>query len=250
MEQEESKSSFYNDLLSPSVKQIGEELGLFTHKALLRCKWKKARMNAEKNIKETLHSTAEKVNRIPETKRCEPEPYVVIPIIQQITYCYDSQELREMYANLLASSMNTDKKWKVHPSYIDIIKQLSPDEAKVLFELKKHLITYFPLLDLVGESKMSGGLRTIARNLINTNLYEVCENPNNMSFYIDNLVRLQIICISETKRVDSENWYKALEQSSFAQKLCKEVTPDEKIKFERKSFYMSDYGKAFIDCCI
>ena len=67
----------------------------------------------------------------------EPEPYVAIPAVQQLSYCYDSEELRELYANLLVSSMNVDTKHYVYPSFVDIIKQLSPMDAKVLEAMKQ-----------------------------------------------------------------------------------------------------------------
>lgn len=46
----------------------------------------------------------------------------------------ESEKLREMYANLVAKSMNADFHDKVHPAYVEIIKQLSPAEAVFLEE--------------------------------------------------------------------------------------------------------------------
>lgn len=60
------------------------------------------------------------------------EPYVAIPAIQQISYSYDSDELRDMYANLLANFMDKERSDLVHPSFVEVIKQLNPDEASSL----------------------------------------------------------------------------------------------------------------------
>ena len=61
-----------------------------------------------------------------------PEPYIAVPAVQYISYCMNNEELRNMYANLLANSMNKVVKDGVHPGFVEIIKQLSPDEAKFL----------------------------------------------------------------------------------------------------------------------
>ena len=52
--------------------------------------------------------------------------------MQAISYSMNSEELREMYSNLLAKSMNSDAKTLVHPSFVEIIKQLSPFDARFL----------------------------------------------------------------------------------------------------------------------
>jgi hypothetical protein len=57
---------------------------------------------------------------------------VAIPAIQAISYSMDRKELREMYANLLAKAMTTSEKDKVHPGFVEVIKQMSPLDAENL----------------------------------------------------------------------------------------------------------------------
>ena len=59
----------------------------------------------------------------------------------------NSEELRNMYANLLAASMLKDEKENAHPSFVEIIKQLSPDEAKLLKKISESGDAY-PLIDV------------------------------------------------------------------------------------------------------
>ena len=75
---------------------------------------------------------AQKLKDVPEEKIVSPEPYVAVPALQAISYCMDSEELREMFANLLATAMNADTKDDAHPAFVEIIKQLSPLDAKIL----------------------------------------------------------------------------------------------------------------------
>ncbi len=78
-----------------------------------------------------------KVEAIPEEKRISPAPYVAVPALQAIGYSLESEELREMYANLLASAMNSDTANKVHPAFVEIIKQQTPSEARLLLSIKE-----------------------------------------------------------------------------------------------------------------
>ena len=103
-----------------------------------------------------LFKKGEIIMKLPEEKLVEPEPYVAIPAIQQISYCQNSDELRKLYANLLVASMNVDTKWAVHPSYVDIIRQLNPDEAKYIRLLPDQISIPHPLIDInysIGEAK-------------------------------------------------------------------------------------------------
>ena len=128
----------YDDLAHPTAKSVGNTISLVPRTiGVWLGKWEKWVINGEESIRLTAEAVREKAEKIPEEKLTEPEPYVAIPAVQQLSYCYDSEELREMYANLLVSSMNIDTKQAVHPSFVDIIKQLSPMDAKVLEAMKQ-----------------------------------------------------------------------------------------------------------------
>lgn len=240
----------YKDLLAPSAKPIGDMISLLPRSLRIGFgKWEKWLVNKEESLRLVLAATSNKLNDIPEEKQCEPEPYVAIPTIQQIAYCFDSKELRDMYANLLVSSMNQDKKWNVHPSYVDIIKQLSPDEAKLLKEFKNHSYISYPLIDLYAKLKNSEGQRRIALNITGDNLYSICDKPDNMSFYIDNLVRLQLICVTDQMQLQSDHIYNLLLDSRFSKKHMGEIHDNEELASKRKIFYISEYGLSFAKCC-
>lgn len=113
----------YKDVAQPIVKPIGEILGFLPRSLKVALSgWEKWLINGEESLRLTAKAIKEKARAIPEEKLVEPEPYVAIPAIQQLSYCQNSSDLREMYASLIASSMNADTKWKVHPSFVDIIK--------------------------------------------------------------------------------------------------------------------------------
>ena len=136
----------YDDLAHPTAQATGEIISFIPRTIRVWFgKWEKWILNGEYAIRETEKHLEEKLKHIPEDKIVEPEPYVVVPAIQQLSYSLDSEELRELYANLLASSINADTKKNVHPSFAEIIKQLSPLDARVV-EMIKHNQKPIPII--------------------------------------------------------------------------------------------------------
>lgn len=247
----------YDDLAHPSAKSIGNTVSLIPRTiGVWLGKWEKWVINGEESIKLTSQAVEAKASQIPEEKLTEPEPYVAIPAVQQLSYCYDSDELREMYANLLVSSMNIDTKYQVHPSFVDIIKQLTPDEAKLL----KHIsgktghtfksLHYFPLIDLQIELGEDNGHVSLIRNYSNLG-DDVCDAPENICAYIENLDRLKLICILEDIHLIHSEHYEPLETAPFLQ-IHKSMNFEGGKGFstKKKAFYVTAYGEAFINTCI
>ncbi len=129
----------YNDALQPLAKETGKTGGLIgraLNAALAPLeKWV---LGKEYNVAETKKLLSYKLEHLDPQKIVEPEAYVAVPALQAISYCMDSTELRNMFANLLVNSMNQDIKSQVHPGYVEIIKQLSPLDAINLKYISEH----------------------------------------------------------------------------------------------------------------
>ena len=74
----------------------------------------------------------EKASRIPPDQVVEPKASVAIPAMHNLGYSCDEKDLKEMYLNLLATSMDKRFASTAHPSFVDIIRQLSSEDAKLL----------------------------------------------------------------------------------------------------------------------
>lgn len=72
-----------------------------------------------------------KIDDIPKGKEIEPDVQVVARALEASKYCVEKENLREMFSNLIASSMNSDKAVSVHPIFVDIISSLSHTDASV-----------------------------------------------------------------------------------------------------------------------
>lgn len=237
----------YKDALRPVVKPVGEILGFLPRTLKLAFSgWEKWLINGEESLRLTAEAIKEKVKQIPEEKLVEPEPYVAIPAIQQISYCQNSEELRDLYANLLTSSMNVDKKWQVHPSFVDIVKQLNPDEAKYLKGLPPTTVVIYPLIDVEFSFGNKGG-HPIISNFTDYNL-KVLEHPGNICAYIDNLVRLNLIEIPSGQWLDDHDKYNQLEKHPMIQNPVR-VNGKVQISYnyKHKLFRLTNFGLNFVN---
>ena len=241
----------YDDLAHPTAKSVGNTLSLVPRTiGVLLGKWQKWIINGEESIRLTEEAVKEKAKAIPEEKLTEPEPYVAVPAIQQLSYCYNSEELREMYANLLVASMNADKKYEVHPAYVDIIKQLTPDEAKLLKALPRDVMVYHPLMDVEINLGPGRGHIVLLSNFSNIGR-GVCERPEQINNYLENLDRLKIITIiNDIHLMDRKRYDPIREDPVFKQYNFTKNADGTGLTEKQKSFQLTNFGLSFINTCV
>lgn len=238
----------YKDLLQPTFKETGETLALLprTIKAALAPlrEWIAIR---EYNVKMVEKLLENKLANIKPTNIVSPELYIAGPVLQSISYSMDSEELRNLYANLLATSMNSAVKGKAHPSFVEIIKQLSPDEAKLLKILSKNGDIY-PSIGIIIKDKINGHINHVYHftNLAN----DILDNPNGIFSYLDNLERLKLIEIPFGESLNDES-YQPFEDDLYVKELMSNPIPENyKWEIENKYFRLTQYGKDFIEVCV
>lgn len=242
----------YKDAAQPSLRAIGTTVSLLPRTIRLWFgKWEKWVVNGEESLEKTAEAIRKKVAKTPEERLCEPAAYVALPAIQQISYSYDSDELRNMYANLLATSMDTAVKDNVHPSFVELIKQLSPDEARLLSVLPRSTSDNEPVVDLRIKLKGDEGYNNVVRNYTLVGK-DVCEHPEQVPRYLDNLCRLKIIDIPDGIRLAQEEAYDPLIESVELDSIKASVVLPEGARFDidKKTLHVTNFGLAFIQCCV
>lgn len=240
----------YDDLAHPTAKSVGNTLSLVPRTiGVWLGKWEKWVINGEESIRLTAKAVREKAEKIPEEKLTEPEPYVAIPTVQQLSYCYDSEELREMYANLLVSSMNIDTKQAVHPSFVDIIKQLSPMDAKVL-EAMKQVQSVIPVVTVRLNFKESKSFNELLIDY-SIDLFQLFGDTSILSASLQNLDRLGIIKIRYDQMVKPDERYNAFYEDAVYKKLMTSFGSKENtdITFSKGLIELTEFGKTFCQCC-
>lgn len=247
----------YEDVAHPALKATGELLGLLPRAILAKLTplrvWI---LNAELQFREIAKLIEEKLKNVPPEQIETPEPYIAVPALQYISYCMDNHELRDMYANLLASSMNKVVKNGVHPGYVEIIKQLCPDEAKILrYIAEQELI---PVI-YVKRGNATDGFIWVVKGFSNAGFLTGCENPLDIYKYLNNLLRLGLIefQVSPTAMHSSladKQLYEPLKNHPYIQSIIKKtnIPEDTKNEIDIVESYasISDYGRGFCSICL
>lgn len=191
----------------------------------------------------------EKTDKIPpEFRKEELDLNIVGPTLEALKYTFLEDDLREMFENLLASSI--DKREDVFPSFIDIVRQLSSDEAKLLKYLSKNGNDY-PIVDLKYVSDDNTGYLVIVHYFTDIG-YGILEKPELISAYLNDLSRFGLIEIQIGTYLVDDSLYKSLEDHSVIQDAKKETVMDEPGKFEieKHKFSVTEYGSSFIKSCV
>jgi hypothetical protein len=75
---------------------------------------------------------ADHVSEIPDEHLTTPPPSIALPAMQGLAFSLEEPDLKEMYLKLLAAASDDRRPYDAHPSFAQIIRELSSDEAKLL----------------------------------------------------------------------------------------------------------------------
>lgn len=206
-------------------------------------------LQKEFNISKTKVLLEKKLELIDPDKIVQPEPYIAVPALQAISYCQDNEVLRNMYANLLSSSMNIDTKFEVHPAYVEIIKQISPDEARILSYIYEY--KFEPYINLRKDQKKQRGGLFLIEYLTRDEFNSTCEIKDAIPRYLENLERLKLIDIIRDGFLTSPGVYDSLKNNKLVVEYTS-ITDDEEYKYTvgEKYFRITNFGESFCKICI
>lgn len=250
----------YNDGGRPVVKPTGELLGLLPRviKAALMPveKWI---LQREHNIESIRRLLEEKLKNVSPESIQSPEAHIAVPALQYISYCMDNEELRDMYANLLANSMNRVVKNGVHPGFVEIIKQLCPDEAKILRYVSAN--SPIPTVTFRRENEKGEGIEVV-KNFSTVGELAQCEvsKPSEMNKYFDNLIRLGLlessapsVSLTDKKRYEPLKNHEHLQNRIKVLNTMGDYAPLAGCTtnvFQEGYMGLTDFGRAFCKICL
>jgi len=245
----------YQDAVQPAAKELGKSLETMAKAVNVALApvsglvWGYDQLRGFVNTK-----LAEKFENVEESDIVSPPPNIAGPALESLRYTGAIEELQELYANLLASSMDMNTSENVHPSFVDIIKQLTPDEAKILTAFKQYAIksiyTGVPAITVVhhGEDVSVERLRNFSDIAERTG----CEKPQLCASYFDNLCRLGILDIIKGRVYGVEAAYEQLEQHPTVLSTIEEIESfrNSKAEIVSQAITITEYGKLFVQACV
>lgn len=206
----------------------------------------KKQMKYAEDLKKYQQELTQSVSAIPKEKQIDPSIQITAQALENSKYCISSNELRTMFVNLITSTMNKDFEPFVHPSFPEILKQMSPKDA--------HFLTLFktsesiPLICL-GLENSSNSYRNIFDN--------VCVlKPDGMSdkeceTSISALQRAGLISTSYTQWFSDEKYYEPFKNHPFYKSVETIASEQElSVHLQRGQCSVTALGKDFIHVCI
>lgn len=192
-----------------------------------------------------LQDLAEKAAKIPDERVVEPKASIAGPALQGLAFSHEEINLKEMYLELLASAMDSKTTNNAHPAFVEIIRQLTSEEASLLeFYLPQDGL--FPI-GAVRFIDPAGGYQPIYRHLIDISRPsgEIYVNPRLPSI-IDNWIRLGLVEVDYSRSVKHDTAYTDLRKRPEFIALEKEWKVDGgSVMLKEGTMARTDFGIAF-----
>lgn len=241
----------YQDAIQPAAKEVGKSLQLVARAVNAALAPVEGLVWGVEKIRDFVRErVAAKLENVPPEDVQQPKPHIAVPAIEALRYTGAESELAELYANLLATSMDKATAYRAHPGFVDMIKNMSPDEARIM----KLLATAGsqPLLNIKAVQKEGGGFQVVHRHLSLIGLKASCEHVPLAPTYLDNLVRLGLIEVPTMRRIKADEPYKEIEDFPQVSKILDDLRKIEThtVEVEKIKLDLTDLGKQFIRSCV
>lgn len=239
------------NIVNPTTETLGQRLCdvvdlIFTPVEI-------AKIYKDNKIELFKNSLAKKIEKIPEDNRVVPPLNIVGPAVEAAKYYIEDTELREMFEELIVGSMNSETSGWAHPSFVDIIKQLSTLEANILESFKK--MKMMPAVDFVfslGECDCSNAKLDIISNVVMG--VSAVDNVFKISSSITNLIRLGLLERNNNLMIGEYEEYQTDIIAEQVKRLLGAIDPCpcffEQITIEKGAIQTTSLGQRFIMVCI
>ena len=209
----------------------------------------------------TLRDLGERMTAIPGARRRAPAiSFAAQALAGSVRY---GATLRERYLNLLAASMDSNKAARVHPAFLEVLRQLTADEARIISQFQHD--GPYPIVTVGARYKFGERLSTELRNFTLLGTQAGCEYPERVSLYIDNLCRLGLVELRPTRVADDTRSFRALEEHPEVKAAVARIESrapaletshpqsgdDDRVVAEirRQALYVTAFGRQFYEAC-
>jgi hypothetical protein len=245
----------YQDVAQPAAQELGKALQTIAQSVHIALAPISALVWGYDQIRDFVSTkVAERLARVRPEDIVTPKPHVAGPALEALRFTGHEPSLADLYANLLASAMDKNTAEGAHPAFVEIIRQLTADEAKLvgLFAIDMA----FPLLTVRWEFRRPttgklGGRDVLVHFSLLGHDAEVAF-PHMTPTYIDNLCRLGLAEVPLGFTYTSLGLYEPLEAAPEVQaaKAAIEKDPERVCRFDRQGLRITELGKQFARICV
>ncbi|WP_138755791.1 DUF4393 domain-containing protein [Paenibacillus sinopodophylli] len=246
--------SITTSALEPAAKQIGEGFGNLFY--LIFSPIEKAKIKKEHDISVFKSELESEILKIPVDQLTEPPLNIVGPALEASKYHIEDTDIRSMFVKLISSSMTQNNNNIAHSAFVEIIKQLSPLDAKTLLFLYNNRPVGFGKIRLNHTDPSKGGQDWI-KNFFPFPEMDI-DNMDHYSASIDNIKRLGIVFTDHTTSFIDKSQYDSIKNHDLYKHLHELAikTPDHPffkdraIHFNESVWGFTSFGNHFVQCCL
>lgn len=190
---------------------------------------------------------AEKAQAIPPEHVVEPKASIAGPTLQGLAFTHEEPNLKEMYLNLLATSMDGRSASLAHPAFVEIIKQLDSEDARLVRGALQSP-SAIPIIQIHRKLKNGSGYNLLVQHLLNlkdSTTGVPVEDPQ-LPAMIDNWIRLGLVEVDYDKHLADVAHYSWVDQRPEFLRLNEAPQPDEaKVEYQKGIMQRTELGKRF-----
>lgn len=190
-----------------------------------------------------------KLKNIPIENITPPKGNIAGPAIENLKYLDDSKEdnfLKEMYANLIANAMNKETKESVHPAFVEIIKQMDPNDILLIEAVRKCSNRAFLSINQTKDPQPSYSI--IIKQLFKKDIQTVVEPIYLFNSSLENLERLKIIELRKDVFFSNEKLYEEIRNEIVYMQLKLQL--GEQFNEEKGILKITSLGESFLKACL
>jgi hypothetical protein len=208
----------------------------------------------------TLRDLGERMTAIPNSRRRAPAlGFAAQALAGSLRY---GATMRERYLNLLAAAMDGETAARVHPAFLTVLRQLTPDEVRIMSTFQHD--GPYPLVTVGARYRFGERLSTELRYFSLLATQAGCEHPERTAMYIDNLCRLGLAELRPVRIADDTRMFRPLEVHPEVKAAIARVEArvpelesanpngdDNRVvaDVQRTALYVTAFGRQFYEAC-
>jgi len=215
----------YDDALSPAMQEVG---GL-SKDALKTFRLFTAPLQLAAAYQDRFAAFCDRVRaKVPPEKQQEAPPEIAAPVMRAFATTSDDSPLMSMFEELMAKAIDVTTADKLSPEFPDLIKQLSPLQAKLIESLAQH--EHFT--DMLWHAK----------NRLIHNYVKVNFSPDDFGDFDHHLTLVQNLA--------EKNLVAMIQSRPSKDELYPELQIPKELQLMRKTYRLTMFGRWFASACV
>ncbi|WP_034763705.1 DUF4393 domain-containing protein [Rossellomorea vietnamensis] len=241
---------FLENALSEPAKEVGHTLANIFHVVFgpINYPIEKYRLRQSMNLKKYEEAIQNQLNKVPEENITEPSLNVVGPALEASKFYIEETDLREMFAKLIAASMDNRISDKVQPSFVEIIKQLTSLDAKNIEVISNG--ANMPIVKYRIQFPSTGGSVPFMDHVFLEN--QITQDLRLIGTSIANIQRLGIVDVDYGTTLSDNTRYEKFKHTQEFQALTQstKTTEDRIAVIHQGVVNITPYGQEFVKICV